>query len=158
VLLLGPLYHLTRRADRSRALTQARRVVRPGGVVASVISRYVSTFDGSFRDFIDEPGFAAMMAEDRRTGQHRNPGRDAERFTTAYFHDRDGITAEITDAGLLLGVVLPVEGPLQWALRIRDRLADPAQRQLILDVLTVMEPDPALTDATAHLLAIGYRE
>jgi SAM-dependent methyltransferase len=33
VLLLGPLYHLRRRADRIRALTEARRVVRPGGPV-----------------------------------------------------------------------------------------------------------------------------
>ena len=31
VLLLGPLYHLRRRADRVRALGEARRVVRPGG-------------------------------------------------------------------------------------------------------------------------------
>jgi ubiquinone/menaquinone biosynthesis C-methylase UbiE len=31
VLLLGPLYHLRRRADRLRALGEARRVVRPSG-------------------------------------------------------------------------------------------------------------------------------
>src|SRR5262245_49803419 len=30
VLLLGPLYHLTERADRVLALSEARRVVRPG--------------------------------------------------------------------------------------------------------------------------------
>jgi SAM-dependent methyltransferase len=30
VLLLGPLYHLPRRQDRVRALSEARRVVRPG--------------------------------------------------------------------------------------------------------------------------------
>jgi ubiquinone/menaquinone biosynthesis C-methylase UbiE len=33
VLLLGPLYHLTERSDRIRALTEARRVLRPNGVV-----------------------------------------------------------------------------------------------------------------------------
>src|SRR5262245_20082643 len=32
-LLLGPLYHPTERADRVRALSEARRVVRPGGFV-----------------------------------------------------------------------------------------------------------------------------
>src|SRR5207342_1873839 len=41
VLLLGPLYHLRERADRIRALAEAARVVRPGGVVfAAVISRW----------------------------------------------------------------------------------------------------------------------
>jgi len=37
VLLLGPLYHLTERADRVAALAEARRVLRLGGVVAAAI-------------------------------------------------------------------------------------------------------------------------
>lgn len=46
-LLLGPLYHLTERADRVQALAEAGRVVRSGGVVAaSAISRFASLFDG----------------------------------------------------------------------------------------------------------------
>jgi SAM-dependent methyltransferase len=158
VLLLGPLYHLTSRDDRLRALSQARRVARPGGIVAvAVISRYASMLDGFFRGFIDQPGFAAMMTEDLRTGQHRNPGRQPGWFTTACFHDRDGIASEITDAGLHLDDVLPVEGPLHWAPGISDRLNDPAQRQLILDVLAATENDPAMAGATAHLLAISHR-
>jgi len=129
VLLLGPLYHLTARADRLRALAEARRVARSGGVVAvAVISRYASTFDGFFQGFIDKPGFAALMAEDLRTGQHRNPGHDAEFFTTAYFHDCDGIADEITESGLRLRHLLPVEGPMHWAPGIQGRLANPDQR------------------------------
>ncbi|WP_245593247.1 class I SAM-dependent methyltransferase [Deinococcus frigens] len=39
-MLLGPLYHLTDMADRVSVLTEARRVLRPGGViVAAVIPR-----------------------------------------------------------------------------------------------------------------------
>lgn len=157
-LLLGPLYHLTERADRLAALSGACRAVRPGGIVAAaVISRYASTFDGFFRGFLDKPGFAALMTEDLRTGQHRNPTALPELFTTAYFHDRDGIAAEVTESGLRLQAVLPVEGPLHWAPGIQDRLADPAQRDLILRTLTAMEGDPAIAGATAHLLAVGQR-
>jgi SAM-dependent methyltransferase len=156
VLLLGPLYHLTGRADRVRALAEAGRVTRPGGVVAAaVISRYASTFDGFFRGFIDKPGFAALMTEDLRTGQHRNPGSEPGFFTTAYFHDAAGIASEVTDSGLRLHGLLPVEGPLHWAPGIQDRLSDPAQRQLVLDTLAAMENDPAIAGATAHLLAIA---
>jgi SAM-dependent methyltransferase len=158
VLLLGPLYHLTDRADRVRALAEARRVARPGGLVAAaVISRYASMLDGFFRGFIDQPGFTAIMAEDLKTGQHRNPAAEPGFFTTAYFHDQAGITSEITDSGLELTALLPIEGPLNWAPGISDRLADPGQRQLILDTLAATEHDPAIAGSTAHLLAVGRR-
>jgi ubiquinone/menaquinone biosynthesis C-methylase UbiE len=40
VLLLGPLYHLPARDNRMKALAEARRVLRPGGLVAAAaISR-----------------------------------------------------------------------------------------------------------------------
>ena len=40
VLLLGPLYHLVEEDDRARALAEAFRVLRPGGVVvAAAIGR-----------------------------------------------------------------------------------------------------------------------
>jgi SAM-dependent methyltransferase len=155
-LLLGPLYHLTDRDDRVRALAEAARVTRPGGVVlGAAISRYASTFDGFFRDFVDRPGFVPLMTADLRTGQHRNPDGTSEYFTTAYFHDRDALAGEVVDAGLDLDGVLPIEGPFHWAPGIGERLADPAQLELILSVLTTIERDPAMTNASSHLLAVA---
>src|SRR6202000_3468363 len=50
VLLLGPLYHLTERADRLKSLREAHRVLRSGGhVFAAAISRYASLMDGLSR-------------------------------------------------------------------------------------------------------------
>jgi SAM-dependent methyltransferase len=159
VLLFGPLYHLVERADRVRALAEAGRVVRPGGaVVAAVISRYPSLMDGFYRGFLDRPGFAGRTLDTLRLGSHRNPRRDQDLFTTSYFHTRDGLAAEIADSGLKLTAIVPVQGPLHWAPGIKDRLADPDQRHLILDTLAEMERDPAITGLSAHLLAVARRE
>ena len=46
-MVLGPLYHLIERSDRILALREARRILRPAGVVvAAAISRYAGTIDG----------------------------------------------------------------------------------------------------------------
>jgi hypothetical protein len=127
-------------------------------VIAAVISRYASMMDGLYRGFLDQPGFADRVADTLRTGQHRNPHREQDQFTTAYFHDRDGLAAEVTDADLDLTAIMPVEGPLYWAPGLADRLADPAQRELILDMIARIEHDPAITGASAHLLAIARRD
>jgi SAM-dependent methyltransferase len=157
VLMLGPLYHLVRRDDRLRALGEARRVVRPGGLlVVAAISRYASAFDGYLRGIVDEPVFEGVIREDLRSGQHRNPDNNPRFFTTAYFHGVEELATEVSGAGLHLNHLLPVEGMLNWAPDIEHRLADPRQRELVLEVLAAMEHDPNLTGATAHLLAVAY--
>ena len=156
VLLLGPLYHLVDRADRVRALTEAARVTRAGGpVIAAAISRYASLLEGFYRHYLDLPGFTEAMRQDVDSGLHLNPTRAAQRFTTAYFHTRDDLLGEVTEAGLTAPVVLPVESLLHWAPRLEERLADPQQRALILTLIEQTEADPALAGASAHLLAAG---
>jgi ubiquinone/menaquinone biosynthesis C-methylase UbiE len=103
VLLLGPLYHLTDAADRARALSEARRVLKPGGqLFAAAISRWASALDGLARDLFQDPRFAAIVAEDLRKAQHRNPTERLDYFTTAYFHRPDELRAEVLGAGLIL--------------------------------------------------------
>jgi SAM-dependent methyltransferase len=154
-LLLGPLYHLTERDDRVRALAEARRVVRPDGVViAAAISRFASLLDGLREGWILDPAFAAIVERDLREGQHRNPEDREGWFTTAFFHHPDELAAELEAARLALEAVLGVEGPA-WLFR-RDR-DDPAWLQAALHAARAVESEPALRAVSAHLLAVGTR-
>jgi hypothetical protein len=126
-------------------------------VLAAAISRYASTYEGYLAQRVDEPGFAPMMLTDLLSGQHRNPDRVPTWFTTAFFHTRDELAGELAQGGVADVEVLPVEGPFEWAPGVEERLADPRQRDLLLEVIAATEADWAVAGATAHMLAVGRR-
>jgi SAM-dependent methyltransferase len=158
VLLLGPLYHLTERDDRLQAIREAYRVVRPEGVVfAAAISRYASLLDGLSRNLIDDPAFCEILKGDLETGQHRNPQRHPDYFTTAFFHHPDELAEELAEAGFVLESLLPVEGPAWLLPNLAKRMQDPAKRSQLLELLRAIEEEPSLVGVSAHLLAVGRK-
>jgi ubiquinone/menaquinone biosynthesis C-methylase UbiE len=155
VLLLGPLYHLTQRAERLQALREARRVLRPAGLVFAVgVSRFASLLSGLFDGLLADPAFRAIVERDLADGQHRNP-TSRDYFTTAFFHHPDELRAEVAEAGFAVEAVLGVEGP-GWALPdLAARWADPARRAEILAAARAIEREPSLLGFHAHVLAVG---
>jgi len=158
VLALGPLYHLPDAADRRRALEEALRVLRPGGVLAAAaISRFASTIDGLFKDLFAEPGFEQVVEGDLRDGRHENPDRHPRWFTTAYLHVPEDLGAEVAATGFALVALLGIEGPGAFLPDIDDRLDDPVQRASLLRALARVEAEPSLLGASPHVLAVGRK-
>jgi len=159
-LLLGPLYHLQDRADRVRALREAHRVLRPGGVVAAaVISRFASLLDGLGRGRLLDPGFEPIVERDLEDGRHENPEPldRPEWFTTAYFHHPDEPARELEAAGFANAAVVAIEGPAAFRDDLEDWLKDPERRELLLRTIRRVEAEPTLLGASSHLLATGIR-
>jgi ubiquinone/menaquinone biosynthesis C-methylase UbiE len=155
-LVLGPLYHLVERTDRLAALLEARRVVRPGGVVAvAAIGRFASMFDGLVRGFLFEPEFRKIVACDLADGRHANPDNRPHWFTTAFFHRPEELHDEIVTAGLALIEMVGVEGMAGWLPHLEARWADPVDRETILEAIRMIEAEPTVLGLSAHLLAIS---
>jgi SAM-dependent methyltransferase len=157
VLLLGPLYHLVDAADRARALAEAGRVLRPGGLLAAAaISRFASTLDGLRHGWLTDPEFLAITEGALRDGVHRNPQARPGWFTTAYFHDPAELGPELERAGFEVEAVLAVEGP-GFLGGFHDLPADPAQAEAVLGAVRRLEAEPALLGVSPHLLAFARR-
>jgi SAM-dependent methyltransferase len=158
VLLFGPLYHLTERGDRLRALGEVRRVLRPGWVVlAAAISRYASLFDGLKYGFLDDPDFMPIVERDLRDGQHRNPGDHPDYFTTAFFHHLNELADEVASARLALDSVLAVEGPGALLPDLDDWWDGDQRRERLLSLIERVERESSLLGMGGHLMAVGHR-
>ncbi|MGP3966155.1 class I SAM-dependent methyltransferase [Streptomyces sp. 6N223] len=152
VLLLGPLYHLPERAARIRALAEARRVARPGGLVAAAaISRWAPLHDGLVQGYLFDEERRKRTLEVVRTGHH-SPGADGA-FTEAYFHDPADLAGEFAEAGLPAPVVRGLEGAAWLVGGMGERLDDAEERAAVLDALRAVECEPSLLGASGHLLA-----
>jgi len=158
VLLLGPLYHLTERADRLKALGEAHRTLRAGGrVFAAAISRFASLMDGLSRDFVSDPRFVEILRQDLENGQHRNPTDNPHYFTSTFFHHPDELRQEIENAGFTFEKVVAVEGPVWTMGNFTRHWDDPAKRALLLELLRTVEEERTLLGASAHMIGVGKK-
>jgi SAM-dependent methyltransferase len=126
VLILGPLYHITDRAERVRALAEAKLAQR------------------------------SRIRRNRRarscTGAAPDPTSRPEWFTTAFFHDPDDLRTEVEEAGLQFEALFGIEGPgwLLW-----HQWDEPQGREDILYAAGAVEQEKSLIGASAHLLVMA---
>ncbi len=151
VLLLGPLYHLVSASDRETALAEARRVARPGGLVAAAaIGRYAGLLDLAALGILNQESEPAVRRT-IETGLH-DPRLG---FTTAYLHLPQELAEELRRAGLTRVEVFGVEGPTGPALDAHGIERVDEFLPSAIASARVVECDPALLAASAHFLAFG---
>lgn len=159
VLLLGPLYHLIDRADRGRALAEAYRVLKPGGLLAAAgINRYSSLFEHAAFAHLHKEAMQASIGGILRSQVH--DGKKA--FTAAYFHSGEELRDEVAAAGFEGAETFGVEGPAWSMLAAAERntggdFRDTPLFESALAAARMAEPYPELLAASSHLLAIGHR-
>lgn len=161
-LLAGPLYHLTDPDDRGAALSEAARVVRPGGLVAAVaFNRHANLLGATLANqFITR---RPVIDDIEATGS--SPRNDRVSPTT-FYHTLQGLTDEMLSAGLNNSMILGLTGPGGWlGIVIDAHFPDPADwpqtftRQVPLETALAgaraADDHPDLVPASTLWLAVG---
>jgi ubiquinone/menaquinone biosynthesis C-methylase UbiE len=158
VLLLGPLYHLVEAQDRIRSLTEAYRVMRPGGYLFVVgISRFASTIDGLVSGYYLDPIFQEIMKCDLETGQHRNPTNNPEYFMDTFFHHPDELKVEVGSAGFEITGLFAIEGISYLMKDFEKNWKTEKNREFLLEVIDKIEREPSLIGASPHMMCVGVK-
>ena len=156
VILHGPLYHLAERADRLRAIHEARRVLRPGcHLLAFAITRYAGLIYGLQRGLVFDPAYLEMIRTEVQTGRRTNPPAGTFTLPNAYFHLPGELRTELEEGGLEVEAVLGILGPA-WQVPDLDACwQDETRRQVLLDIARLTEDEPVLGP---RLMAVGRKD
>lgn len=145
VVMHGPLYHHPARDDRLLCLTEARRVLRPGGVLlAFVITRYAGIIYGLTKGYVFDADFLHMIKDEIATGLRNNPPSWLKTFPNAFFHLPDELRDEIVEAGLVHKQTLGVIGPAWLVTDLDTCWQDEEKREMLMEVARSLEHEPVL--------------
>jgi SAM-dependent methyltransferase len=145
IIMHGPLYHSPDREDRLRAIAEAKRVLKPGGILlAFAITRYAGLIYGLLRGYVFDPVYRRMIRTEVQTGRREDPPDWLMTFPNAFFHHPDELKAELQDGGLVHERTLGILGPAWMVPDLDASWKDQAQREVILDIARLTENEPVL--------------
>lgn len=151
ILLMGPLYHLVREADRKTAVEEALKCLKPGGLlVASFISNYAPLQDYLAR-------LLPVESVDQLLGYlTHGENQTSEGFTTAYFIDHREARSLMAGFGLTELTFAGVENVLGSKENEINRLSDIEYKKW-LEIGYRLSRDANVMGTSQHFLYIGRK-
>lgn len=153
VLALGPFYHLIEVVDRTEALEEARRVLRPGGLLlATVMTRYPWTLAALLEG---GPGRVEVASQALADGVYRHP--EDGRFTEAYLFRVEEVPGFFESAGFTTQRLMASQGMLHL---VQEQVAglwerDAAAYDALIEMAYRSSGDTSILGISNHLLYAG---
>ena len=158
VLCMGPLYHLQDPEERNKCLSEAFRVLKPGGLLFAVgISRFASLLDFLRIDAFNNSEIQALIERNLASGCHFNNTNNPLLFTTAYFHKPEDLREEIVGGGFCRVDVLAIEGPILFTKNLHQHWSEDVAKQRLMTFAEKVEREASIMGMSNHLAAVGYK-
>lgn len=157
-ILHGPLYHLQKKEERVKALTEAKRILKAGGVILGfAINHSASTIAALLNGFIHAPEIFEMCKRELTTGIHTPPKNMPGVLPSAYFHRPDELNSELEEAGLTYLNTYAVEGMIWMDKNYFESRSDVNKKARMMELMQIIEKDKALLSLSPHMMIAGRK-
>ncbi|MDB5133675.1 MAG: class SAM-dependent methyltransferase [Mucilaginibacter sp.] len=158
VILHGPLYHLQQKDDRIKSIAEAKRVLKPKGVVLGfTINHSASSIAGLLNGFIHKPELYEMCKRELTTGIHNAPKNLPGILPSAYYHRPLQLRNEFEEAGLTYIDTYAVEGMIWLDKNYFETRSDPKKKESIMELMKITENDQSLLSLSPHMMIAGRK-
>lgn len=156
IIFHGPLYHLQEREERIKALREAKRVLKPGGIILAFSINYTaSTLVGLIQGVITQPEFHEMCLRELQSGQHEAPENMPGVLPHAFYHKPEELKEELEEAGFEHQKTLPVEGMIWLDKNYFSSRSEANKKEVMIELLRATERDAGLLVVSPHLMGVG---
>jgi ubiquinone/menaquinone biosynthesis C-methylase UbiE len=153
VILHGPLYHLQLKEERLNAIAEAKRILKPNGVVLGFsINHSASSIAALLNGFIHAPEILRMCKEELASGIHNPPKNMPGILPQAYFHRPQQLREEFEEAGLTYIDTYAVEGMVWLDKNYFETRGDEKKKAALMELLKLTENDQALLALSPHMM------
>ncbi len=153
VILHGPLYHLQEEEDRIIAILEAKRILRPNGIIlAFAINFTASTFAALINGFIHDPEIFNMCVGELTNGLHNPPEKIAGMLPKAFYHKPGELIYEFEKAGFTLLDLVGVETCVWLEKNYYKSRGDNALWNNLKQLIKLLEREPSLMGLSPHFM------
>lgn len=163
VLLMGPLYHLQRLADRNKAISEAYRVLKKDGILFTVgISKFsnttwaLSTY-GTENKCLEDLSFQAMIQEELTSGNHNRPKEYPNFIAQAFFHTPNQLQEELQNVGFHTVQKCALEGIIWFTPLLNEKWENGKKRELLLNIIRRTESEESIMGMSPHFMIISKK-